>query len=139
MTSGIGYQGGRYALPQFDADDSSRCYGFWQDYYDCYGTGSAAMGMELTCSECGPSKAVQPGSRQLHGMSASYEGGNSFVRSLLMQKSRVERIRQEWAKQQKAGHLPRTEKLEFNDEESKKIVSRLGFIDGSGKQSKAGT
>jgi len=56
-----------------------------------------------------------------------------------MQKSRVERIRQEWAKQQKAGHLPRTEKLEFNDEESKKIVSRLGFIDGSGKQSKAGT
>jgi len=83
MTSGIGYQGGRYVLRQFDADDSSRCYGFWQDYYDCYGTGSAVMGMELTCSECGPSKAVQSGSRQLHGMSASYEGGISSSRSLV--------------------------------------------------------
>ena len=49
----------------------------------------------------------------------------------------MERIRQEWAKQQKAGHLPRTQKLEFSDEESKKIVSRLGFIDGSAKQTKA--
>lgn len=55
-----------------------------------------------------------------------------------MQKSRVERIRQEWAKQQKAGHMPRTQKLEFSDEESKKIVSRLGFIDGSASKSKAG-
>jgi hypothetical protein len=45
----------------------------------------------------------------------------------------VQRIREEWAKQQRAGVVPRTEKQEFSDEESKKIVSRLGFIDGSAK------
>jgi hypothetical protein len=52
---------------------------------------------------------------------------------LLIQKTRVERIRQEWAKQQKAGRIPQEPKHEFKDEEGKAFVRSLGFIDGSAK------
>ena len=61
MASGIGYEGGRYLAidSRLNADDSSRCYGFWQDYFDCYGMASRVLnGMELTDSECGSPQAV---------------------------------------------------------------------------------
>ena len=39
------------------ADDSSRCYAFWQDYFDCYGM-DMMTGDGIDDSECGSSKAV---------------------------------------------------------------------------------
>jgi hypothetical protein len=53
-----------------------------------------------------------------------------------MKKARIQRIRQEWAAQQKAGKLPRGQELELPEQEAKFIASRLGFIDGTAKQTK---
>ena len=50
-----------------------------------------------------------------------------------MKKARVQRIRQEWAAQQRAGKLPRGNELELPPEEAKFVASRLGFIDGTAK------
>lgn len=54
----------------------------------------------------------------------------------LMEKTRVARIRQEWAKQQKSGRIPRDPKVEVAEEEGKQVAARLGFIEGSVKQDK---
>jgi hypothetical protein len=68
-------------------------------------------------------------------MSTSCEGGYSRL-TVLIKKARVQRIRQEWADQQKAGKLPRGRDLVLPEEEAKFIASRLGIIDGSAKQTK---
>jgi hypothetical protein len=48
----------------------------------------------------------------------------------------VDRIREEWAKQQKAGRIPRDAKNELPPDVGKQLVARLGFIDGSALQTK---
>jgi len=53
-------------------------------------------------------------------------------------KVRVQRVREEWMKQRKAGRLPAEGQLA--EKEATSVVTRLGFIDGSsvahGKESK---